>query len=135
MRQLLFILIFFATLVLQLQCHSFFPADDKQELEHLKANVTQLFDSAETQMQRLSQIANSINIQGRALTVKEIEVTSRIDALHQQLTKWEEKRELTNTLIETIGSKVQDQIKTYQKLKEEITTLQQSINTLQSGFQ
>jgi chromosome segregation ATPase len=108
--------------------------NNKQELEHLRANVTQLFDSIETQMQHLQQMANSINTQGRTLTVKEIEVNSRIDALQQQLNTWQEKMELTNTLIETTNPKVQDQIKAYQKLNQEITILQQSIHALQSSL-
>lgn len=124
-------LLLFAILSLHLQCHSFFTLDNKQRLEYLKIEVTQLFDSVETEMQRLQQIANSINIQGRALTVKEIEVTSKIDSLQQQLNTWRERKEMTNTLIETTHPKVENQIKTYQKLKKEISTLQQSIHTLQ----
>ncbi len=129
MRLLLFILLFSTTL--SIQCHSLLPANDKQELEHIKANTTQLSDSIDSQMQHLQQIANSINIQGRTLTVKEIEINSRIDALQQQLNTWQEKMELTRTLIETTNPKVQDQIKAYRKLNQEIITLQQSIHVLQ----
>ncbi len=132
MRLLLFTLLFSTTL--SIQCHSLLPVNNKQELEHLRANVTQLFDSIETQMQHLQQMANSINTQGRTLTVKEIEVNSRIDALQQQLNTWQEKMELTNTLIETTNPKVQDQIKAYQKLNQEITILQQSIHALKSSL-
>lgn len=96
MKTLIFL---FTSLVLSayLSCGPTFES----EIKELHANSRQAGDEVAPKLEALTQRANSINIQGRALTPEEIEFTGQVASLQETFAQWNKDMEKAEAMQPT----------------------------------
>ncbi len=107
------------------QCRLPTSSDTLLELESLSESLVNLQENTQAALAALNQQANSINIQGRALTQEELKTVSRITAFQQQFTAWKEKHNAAKLIIQNTQPDPDKQLKVLQQLQKEIIALQQ----------
>lgn len=76
-------------LILLFSCENSFT----QQIEEMHADARSLGDTLEIQLEELSMQANSINVQGRALSPGEIDFTGKVSALQISYNQWQQSME------------------------------------------
>ena len=106
---------------------------DKQMLEEsdmIKQEIQQSLTLIKQQLPLLTQHANSINIQGRALTTEEIAITARISGVQESLDAWQQQYQKAQELLQHRTVLPENQLNGYKAFKKELRLILQRLEKL-----
>lgn len=121
-------LILLCTLVIG--CNSLPDKKLLKESEAFKLQIEEQLDVIRPQLQTLIQRANSINIQGRALSIDEIEFTARSSGIEQSFADWEQQYTSAHLLLKKEEVSAANLWDGYQQSQKELSILQKRIQEL-----
>ena len=102
----------------------------QQQSQDLAANIEQLLPEVSEQMETIQQIANSINIQGRNLTIDEIELVAQIEGLTQPWESWQQNYTQFKSLLAENAIDNDDKTTFLKKLYTQLQSLSDMANEI-----
>ncbi|NJL73959.1 MAG: hypothetical protein HC892_01810 [Saprospiraceae bacterium] len=103
----------------------------KQQLpQDIAANIEQLLPEVSEQMETIQQIATSINVQGRTLTMDEIELVAQIEGLTQPWDAWQQNYTQFKSLLAENALNNNDKTTFLKKLYTQLQSLSDMANEI-----
>ncbi len=121
---------FFGSFLLLVACGSL---RDKQLIEEssiIKEQIEQSIAGIEKKIEPLTQHANGINVQGRALTTEEIAITSRISGVEESFYNWKKEYQEALELLKINAVPAENQLNGYKASQKQLNIIIQRIEQL-----